>query len=97
MFFFSGLLLPKVVEDRGVKRTDAGNLGSGIYFSDSLRLVQRFLTPVAWARGQGDIMGACCGFPSAFPPLGQTDRAAGFLGTRACPAVGTGGVIFEIL
>lgn len=31
-----GLLLPKVVEDRGVQRTDAGNLGSGIYFSDSL-------------------------------------------------------------
>ncbi|XP_019507947.1 PREDICTED: poly [ADP-ribose] polymerase 4 isoform X1 [Hipposideros armiger] len=31
-----GLLLPKVVEDRGVKRTDIGNLGSGIYFSDSL-------------------------------------------------------------
>ncbi|XP_036054400.1 protein mono-ADP-ribosyltransferase PARP4 [Onychomys torridus] len=31
-----GLLLPKVAEDRGVQRTDAGNLGSGIYFSDSL-------------------------------------------------------------
>ncbi|XP_013370321.1 PREDICTED: poly [ADP-ribose] polymerase 4 [Chinchilla lanigera] len=31
-----GLLLPKVVEDRGVQRTDVGNLGSGIYFSDSL-------------------------------------------------------------
>nr|XP_060490228.1 protein mono-ADP-ribosyltransferase PARP4 [Panthera onca] len=31
-----GLLLPKVVEDRGTKRTDTGNLGSGIYFSDSL-------------------------------------------------------------
>uniref|UniRef100_A0A8C0SWD1 Poly [ADP-ribose] polymerase n=1 Tax=Canis lupus familiaris TaxID=9615 RepID=A0A8C0SWD1_CANLF len=31
-----GLLLPKVVEDRGTKRTDIGNLGSGIYFSDSL-------------------------------------------------------------
>ncbi|XP_035311523.1 protein mono-ADP-ribosyltransferase PARP4 isoform X1 [Cricetulus griseus] len=31
-----GLLLPKVVEDRGVQRTDAGSLGSGIYFSDSL-------------------------------------------------------------
>ncbi|KAM8804067.1 LOW QUALITY PROTEIN: protein mono-ADP-ribosyltransferase PARP4 [Rhynchonycteris naso] len=34
-----GLLLPNVVEDRGVKRTDIGNLRSGIYFSDSLRLV----------------------------------------------------------
>ncbi|XP_049985056.1 protein mono-ADP-ribosyltransferase PARP4 [Alexandromys fortis] len=32
-----GLLLPKVAEDRGVQRTDPGNLGSGIYFSDSLR------------------------------------------------------------
>lgn len=32
----SGLLLPKVVEDRGTKRTDIGNLGSGIYFSDSI-------------------------------------------------------------
>ncbi|KAL6036323.1 hypothetical protein STEG23_016438 [Scotinomys teguina] len=31
-----GLLLPKVAEDRGVQRTDAGNLGIGIYFSDSL-------------------------------------------------------------
>ncbi|XP_057642310.1 protein mono-ADP-ribosyltransferase PARP4 isoform X2 [Chionomys nivalis] len=31
-----GLLLPKVAEDRGVQRTDPGNLGSGIYFSDSL-------------------------------------------------------------
>nr|XP_035953034.1 protein mono-ADP-ribosyltransferase PARP4 isoform X1 [Halichoerus grypus]XP_035953035.1 protein mono-ADP-ribosyltransferase PARP4 isoform X1 [Halichoerus grypus] len=31
-----GLLLPQVVEDRGTKRTDIGNLGSGIYFSDSL-------------------------------------------------------------
>ncbi|EDL36193.1 mCG130836, isoform CRA_a [Mus musculus] len=31
-----GLLLPKVAEDRGVQRTDVGNLGSGIYFSDSL-------------------------------------------------------------
>ena len=39
MFFSSGLLLPKVVEDRGMKRTDIGNLGSGIYFSDSLRSV----------------------------------------------------------
>ncbi|XP_032773119.1 protein mono-ADP-ribosyltransferase PARP4 [Rattus rattus] len=31
-----GLLLPKVAEDRGVQRTDVGNLGSGIYFSNSL-------------------------------------------------------------
>ncbi|GAB5566201.1 von Willebrand factor A domain-containing protein 5A isoform X1 [Prionailurus iriomotensis] len=38
-----GLLLPKVVEDRGTKRTDTGNLGSGIYFSDSLREVNKDL------------------------------------------------------
>ncbi|NWI18989.1 PARP4 polymerase, partial [Crypturellus soui] len=32
-----GLLMPKVVvEDHGLERTDAGNLGSGIYFSDSI-------------------------------------------------------------
>ncbi|XP_074983366.1 protein mono-ADP-ribosyltransferase PARP4 isoform X4 [Caretta caretta] len=32
-----GLLLPKiVVEDHGMERTDVGNLGSGIYFSDSI-------------------------------------------------------------
>lgn len=30
--------MPKVVvEDHGVERTDTGNLGSGIYFSDSIR------------------------------------------------------------
>ncbi|XP_033122166.1 protein mono-ADP-ribosyltransferase PARP4-like [Anneissia japonica] len=34
--FTRGLLLPKiVVEDFGGKRTDPGNLGSGIYFTDS--------------------------------------------------------------
>jgi len=38
-FSSRGLLLPKVAEDRGVQRTDVGNLGSGIYFSNSLRLV----------------------------------------------------------
>ncbi|KAG9271373.1 poly ADP-ribose polymerase 4 [Astyanax mexicanus] len=32
-----GLLLPRVgVEQHGIERTDVGNLGSGIYFSDSL-------------------------------------------------------------
>eukprot|EP01094_Clydonella_sp_ATCC50884_P018403 TRINITY_DN33_c0_g1_i1.p1 TRINITY_DN33_c0_g1~~TRINITY_DN33_c0_g1_i1.p1 ORF type:complete len:1290 (-),score=370.68 TRINITY_DN33_c0_g1_i1:92-3961(-) len=30
-----GLLMPKVVVGRGGKRTDAGNLGNGIYFGDS--------------------------------------------------------------
>lgn len=35
-----GLLLPHVgVERFGVERTDAGNLGSGIYFSDAFRFV----------------------------------------------------------
>ncbi|XP_016059049.1 PREDICTED: poly [ADP-ribose] polymerase 4 [Miniopterus natalensis] len=40
-----GLLLPKVVEDRGVKRTDIGNLGSGIYFSDSLSTSVKYSHP----------------------------------------------------
>uniref|UniRef100_A0A8C8YE31 Poly [ADP-ribose] polymerase n=1 Tax=Prolemur simus TaxID=1328070 RepID=A0A8C8YE31_PROSS len=40
-----GLLLPKVVEDRGVKRTDIGNLGSGIYFSDSLSTSVKYAHP----------------------------------------------------
>lgn len=35
-----GLLLPHVgVKKYGVERTDAGNLGSGIYFSDAFRFV----------------------------------------------------------
>ncbi|XP_035378905.1 protein mono-ADP-ribosyltransferase PARP4-like [Electrophorus electricus] len=50
-----GLLLPRVgVEQHGIKRTDVGNLGSGIYFSDSEHLCEVFqaqrdgrLTPVA--------------------------------------------------
>ncbi|XP_040853783.1 protein mono-ADP-ribosyltransferase PARP4-like [Ochotona curzoniae] len=40
-----GLLLPKVVEDRGVHRTDIGNLGSGIYFSDSLSATIKYAHP----------------------------------------------------
>ncbi|KAF0876061.1 protein mono-ADP-ribosyltransferase PARP4 [Crocuta crocuta] len=40
-----GLLLPKVVEDRGTKRTDIGNLGSGIYFSDSLSTGVKYSHP----------------------------------------------------
>ncbi|XP_034520828.1 protein mono-ADP-ribosyltransferase PARP4 isoform X3 [Ailuropoda melanoleuca] len=40
-----GLLLPKVVEDRGTKRTDIGNLGSGIYFSDSLSTSIKYSHP----------------------------------------------------
>uniref|UniRef100_A0A8C6FHE8 Poly [ADP-ribose] polymerase n=1 Tax=Moschus moschiferus TaxID=68415 RepID=A0A8C6FHE8_MOSMO len=40
-----GLLLPKVVEDRGMKRTDIGNLGSGIYFSDSLSTSIKYSHP----------------------------------------------------
>uniref|UniRef100_A0A8C3W803 Poly [ADP-ribose] polymerase n=1 Tax=Catagonus wagneri TaxID=51154 RepID=A0A8C3W803_9CETA len=40
-----GLLLPKVVEDRGVTRTDTGNLGSGIYFSDSISTSVKYSSP----------------------------------------------------
>ncbi|XP_064131494.1 protein mono-ADP-ribosyltransferase PARP4 isoform X1 [Loxodonta africana] len=40
-----GLLLPKVVEDHGVKRTDVGSLGSGIYFSDSLSTSIKYSCP----------------------------------------------------
>lgn len=39
-FSVSGLLLPRVgVEHHGIERTDVGSLGSGIYFSDAVRLV----------------------------------------------------------
>lgn len=38
--FASGLLMPRVgVEHHGIQRTDVGNLGSGIYFSDAFRSV----------------------------------------------------------
>ncbi|CAM5073290.1 unnamed protein product [Natator depressus] len=41
-----GLLLPKiVVEDHGVERTDTGNLGSGIYFSDSISTSIKYSLP----------------------------------------------------
>ncbi|XP_004446762.2 protein mono-ADP-ribosyltransferase PARP4 isoform X1 [Dasypus novemcinctus] len=40
-----GLLLPKVIEDHGVNRTDIGNLGSGIYFSDSLSTSIKYSHP----------------------------------------------------
>ncbi|XP_045149944.1 protein mono-ADP-ribosyltransferase PARP4 [Echinops telfairi] len=40
-----GLLLPKVVEDRGVERTDVGNLGSGLYFSDALSTSIKYSQP----------------------------------------------------
>ncbi|XP_037655823.1 protein mono-ADP-ribosyltransferase PARP4 [Choloepus didactylus] len=40
-----GLLLPKVVEDHGVSRTNTGNLGSGIYFSDSLSTSIKYSHP----------------------------------------------------
>ncbi|KAG6922628.1 poly(ADP-ribose) polymerase family member 4, partial [Chelydra serpentina] len=41
-----GLLLPKiVVEDHGMERTDIGNLGSGIYFSDSIRTSIKYSPP----------------------------------------------------
>lgn len=39
-----GLLLPRVgVEQHGIERTDFGNLGGGIYFSDSLKSVFSFV------------------------------------------------------
>ncbi|XP_025926285.1 poly [ADP-ribose] polymerase 4 isoform X1 [Apteryx rowi] len=41
-----GLLMPKVVvEDHGLERTDAGNLGSGIYFSDSISASVKYSSP----------------------------------------------------
>ncbi|NXH68425.1 PARP4 polymerase, partial [Hydrobates tethys] len=41
-----GLLMPKVVvEDHGLERTDAGNLGSGIYFSDSVSASIKYSSP----------------------------------------------------
>ncbi|XP_004680419.1 PREDICTED: poly [ADP-ribose] polymerase 4 [Condylura cristata] len=40
-----GLLLPKTVEDRGIKRTDIGNLGSGMYFSDSFSASIKYSHP----------------------------------------------------
>ncbi|XP_050783624.1 protein mono-ADP-ribosyltransferase PARP4 isoform X2 [Gopherus flavomarginatus] len=41
-----GLLLPKiVVEDHGMERTDIGNLGSGIYFSDSISTSTKYSLP----------------------------------------------------
>uniref|UniRef100_A0A5F8GTN8 Poly [ADP-ribose] polymerase n=1 Tax=Monodelphis domestica TaxID=13616 RepID=A0A5F8GTN8_MONDO len=41
-----GLLLPKrLVEDYGIERTDFGNLGSGIYFSDSLSTSIKYTQP----------------------------------------------------
>ncbi|XP_056611190.1 protein mono-ADP-ribosyltransferase PARP4 isoform X2 [Triplophysa dalaica] len=41
-----GLLLPRVgVEQHGIERTDIGNLGGGIYFSDSLMTSVRYSKP----------------------------------------------------
>ncbi|KAM6287034.1 LOW QUALITY PROTEIN: protein mono-ADP-ribosyltransferase PARP4 [Spheniscus humboldti] len=41
-----GLLMPKVVvEDHGLERTDVGNLGSGIYFSDSVSASIKYSSP----------------------------------------------------
>ncbi|NXU50981.1 PARP4 polymerase, partial [Turnix velox] len=41
-----GLLIPKVVvEDLGLERTDIGNLGSGIYFSDSISASIKYSSP----------------------------------------------------
>ncbi|XP_009475160.1 PREDICTED: poly [ADP-ribose] polymerase 4 [Nipponia nippon] len=41
-----GLLMPKVVvEGHGLERTDTGNLGSGIYFSDSVSTSIKYSSP----------------------------------------------------
>uniref|UniRef100_A0A3B4ZYD0 Poly (ADP-ribose) polymerase family, member 4 n=1 Tax=Stegastes partitus TaxID=144197 RepID=A0A3B4ZYD0_9TELE len=41
-----GLLLPRAaVEHHGIERTDAGNLGSGIYFSDAVRTCLKYSKP----------------------------------------------------
>ncbi|XP_058617206.1 protein mono-ADP-ribosyltransferase PARP4-like isoform X2 [Onychostoma macrolepis] len=41
-----GLLLPRVgVEQHGIERTDIGNLGGGIYFSDSLKTSVKYSRP----------------------------------------------------
>ncbi|XP_026127790.1 poly [ADP-ribose] polymerase 4-like [Carassius auratus] len=41
-----GLLLPRVgVEQHGIERTDIGNLGGGIYFSDSLKTSLKYSKP----------------------------------------------------
>ncbi|XDV30676.1 hypothetical protein PO909_033536 [Leuciscus waleckii] len=41
-----GLLLPRVgVEQHGIERTDIGNLGGGIYFSDSLNTSVKYSKP----------------------------------------------------
>ncbi|MED6238228.1 hypothetical protein ATANTOWER_013523, partial [Ataeniobius toweri] len=41
-----GLLLPRVgVEHHGIERTDVGNLGSGIYFSDALSTSLKYSKP----------------------------------------------------
>nr|XP_020444064.1 poly [ADP-ribose] polymerase 4 isoform X2 [Monopterus albus] len=43
-----GLLLPRVgVEHHGIERTDAGNLGSGIYFSDVISTSLKYSKPSA--------------------------------------------------
>ncbi|XP_032075718.1 protein mono-ADP-ribosyltransferase PARP4 isoform X2 [Thamnophis elegans] len=40
-----GLLLPKIDEERALKRTDVGYLGSGIYFSNSVRTSIKYSQP----------------------------------------------------
>eukprot|EP00066_Takifugu_rubripes_P029339 XP_011618605.1 PREDICTED: poly [ADP-ribose] polymerase 4 [Takifugu rubripes] len=43
-----GLLMPRVgVEHHGIKRTDVGNLGSGIYFSDAFSTSLKYSQPSA--------------------------------------------------
>ncbi|KAE8299772.1 Poly [ADP-ribose] polymerase 4 [Larimichthys crocea] len=51
-----GLLLPRVgVEHHGIERTDAGNLGSGIYFSDAISTSLKYSRP-----SMTDRLSDCC-------------------------------------
>lgn len=44
---YRGLLLPRVgVEHHGIERTDIGNLGGGIYFSDAIRSVVNIICQI---------------------------------------------------
>jgi len=40
-----GVLLPHIVTQRGIKRTDVGMLGAGIYFGDSSSTAAQYTTP----------------------------------------------------
>ncbi|XP_066225211.1 protein mono-ADP-ribosyltransferase PARP4 [Saccopteryx leptura] len=93
-----GLLLPKVVEDRGVKRTDIGNLGSGIYFSNSLSTSIKYSHP-----GQTDgtrlvvicdvALGKCMDLHKRDSSL--TEAPPGYDSVHGVPETATGTTDFE--